>query len=256
MLTDHLFVSFSSLSTQCIRRRDIGKGFNGTASDERAVEIADEVMKAMGGRKAWDNTRFISWNFFGSRHLLWDKETGRVRIEVPQDSTVYLIDIDDDSGQVMKNGSVIENPDSLAKYVRRGKSIWINDSYWLVMPYKLKDSGVTLKYLGKDTTQRGSPADVLELTFENVGNTPENKYHVYVDEDSHLVTQWSYFRNAADEQPRFTTSWEDYQQHGDILLSGSRGERKLSDIRVHEQVPDLVFETFDPVDYRELTPTG
>lgn len=227
-------------------------GFNEADSDPQAIEIADEVMEAMGGRQAWDSTRFISWNFFGARHLLWDKRTGRVRIEVPQDSTVYLIDVDDNSGKVMKNGTVLENPDSLTKYVSRGKSIWINDSYWLVMPYKLKDSGVTLKYLGKDTTQQGARADVLELTFDNVGDTPQNKYHVFVDEDSSLVTQWSYFQNASDETPRFTTPWQNYKQYGEILLSGDRGERQLSNIRVYNQVPDRVFESFDPVDYQEL----
>ena len=44
------------------------------------------------------------------------------------------------------------------------------------MPYKLKDSGVTLKYKGQDTLETGHPAEKLQLTFEEVGKTPENKY--------------------------------------------------------------------------------
>jgi len=30
-------------------------GFNESGSDAKAIAIADEVMKAMGGRMAWDN---------------------------------------------------------------------------------------------------------------------------------------------------------------------------------------------------------
>lgn len=46
------------------------------------------------------------------------------------------------------------------------------------MPYKLKDSGVTLKYKGEGQTEEGEPAQVLVLTFKDVGVTPQNKYEV------------------------------------------------------------------------------
>jgi hypothetical protein len=32
---------------------------------------------------------------------------------------------------------------------------WINDAYWLVMPWKLQDPGVTLSYVKTDTLQMG-----------------------------------------------------------------------------------------------------
>ena len=60
------------------------EGFDMAGSDKEAIAIADEVMEAMGGRKAYDNTRFISWNFFGARKHIWDKQTGDVRIETPR----------------------------------------------------------------------------------------------------------------------------------------------------------------------------
>ncbi|HHL71578.1 MAG TPA: hypothetical protein ENJ29_03615, partial [Bacteroidetes bacterium] len=40
-------------------------GFNLADSDARAIAIADEVMQALGGRRAWDKTRYITWRFFG-----------------------------------------------------------------------------------------------------------------------------------------------------------------------------------------------
>ncbi|MCB0557954.1 MAG: hypothetical protein H6573_19770 [Lewinellaceae bacterium] len=223
------------------------KGFNAADSDERAISIADSVMLAMGGRKAWDNTRFLQWTFFGRRTLLWDKFTGDVRIEIPADSAVYLVNIKGLTGKAREGERTIENPDTLQARLQRANSIWINDSYWLVMPYKLKNSGVAIQYLGQDTTQSGIPAYVLQLTFQEVGDTPENKYHVYVDTGSYLVRQWAYFPKASDEKPAFITPWDDYRKYGDILLSGNRGERGITDIAVLEKAPEGAFTSLAPL---------
>ena len=142
----------------------------------------------------------------------------------------------------------LTQPDSVAKYLQQGKEAWINDSYWLVMPFKLKDSGVTLKYLGEAPTQAGQPADVLQLTFEGVGVTPQNKYKVWVDKETKLVSQWAHFRNASDPEPAFVMPWQDYQTYGGIKLSGDRGQSKLTDIKVLEEVPEAAFTSFEPVE--------
>lgn len=220
-------------------------GFNAEASDERAIALADSVMRAMGGRDAWDDTRYLEWNFFGNRKLLWDKEKGHVRIEVPNDFSIYLIDLENNKGRIMRNGEEVTHPDSVAKYVKKGKEIWINDSYWLFMPFKLKDSGVTLTYAGKDQMQDGSPAEVVQLEFQEVGVTPENKYRVYIDPQDHLVKQWAFFRQASSESPDFITPWAGYQQYGQILLGGDRGERAITDIAVYEEVPVDAFSDFE-----------
>ncbi|GJM32656.1 MAG: hypothetical protein DHS20C18_16570 [Saprospiraceae bacterium] len=224
------------------------QGFNQEASDAKAINLADEVMEAMGGRPNWDQTQYVYWSFFGRRTLLWDKFGQRVRIESLPDSTIYLVDLKNKSGKVKRGSETIEQPDSLAKYVKKGESIWINDAYWLVMPFKLKDTGVTLKYAGQDTTQMGKIAEVLELTFDSVGDTPENKYRVYVDPESKLVIQWDFYRNAGDEKPGFSTPWGEYQKYGNIMLSGDRGERDLTDIAVYTKVAETAFTSFDPVD--------
>lgn len=216
-------------------------GFDEQGSDAKAMEIADAVMEAMGGRKSWDNTRHIKWTFFGRRTLTWDKFTGNVRIEIPADSMTILVNINELEGRVFQGGNEMTQPDSVTKFVDRGNRIWINDAYWLVMPFKLKDSGVTLTYVGEDSTQAGELADLLELRFEEVGVTPQNKYQVWVDKNSHLVTQWSYYPNAEDEEPRFIIPWLNYEKHGEVLLSGDRGERKLENIEVFDELPESVY---------------
>lgn len=223
------------------------EGFDMNNSDPEAIEVADKVMEAMGGRRAWDQTRYLCWDFFGNRHLIWDKQEGRARIEFP-DGTVYLVDTDDGSGSAMKNGQEVVHPDSLAQELDRAKRIWINDSYWLVMPFKLKDSGVTLKHMGMEENQQGTPSYVLELTFKDVGVTPQNRYLVYVDTNTYLVNQWAFFREAGQDTANFVLPWSNYQQHGAILLADNRGERNLNDVMVLDSLPETVFTSLEPVD--------
>ncbi len=221
-------------------------GFNMESSDPTAIEIADLVMEAMGGRASWDVTRYLAWDFLGVRKLVWDKFTGNVRVDIP-DGTVYLVNIHDGSGKVYKQGREVIDPDSLAKELEIGKSIWINDSYWLVMPFKLKDSGVTLKHLGTRKTLEGTPSHVLELTFQDVGVTPQNRYRIYVDTTTNLVNQWAFYRESGQDSANFVLPWGDYKQYGDILLSEERGERDLAEIMVFEALPEEVFTSFQAI---------
>lgn len=241
-----LFIALCSLILLACRENDRSStdnppaaGFNSDQSDPRAIEIADKVMEAMGGRKAWDNTRFIEWTFFGRRTHTWDKENNRVIIEVPSQNMKYYLNMKDMSGKVSRDGIDYTEKDSVDYYLDQAYKMWVNDSYWLVMPFKLKDSGVTVKYNGQDTTITGLQSDLLQLTFADVGVTPDNKYIVYVDHEEHLVRQWDYYANFLDSMPRFQSLWPSYEQYGDILLSGGQiGENKITNISVSPELSD------------------
>ena len=226
------------------------QGFDEALSDPEAIEIADAVMEAMGGRKSFDDTRYLAWNFFGFRTHVWDKQTGDLRFE--QGPSLTLMNVHSKEGRVWRDGEEVTDATALAEALQAGYESWVNDSYWLLMPYKLKDSGVTLKHLGDGTTEAGRDAHVLQLTFRDVGVTPDNKYHVYVDKERMLVEQWSYFESYEDEEPGFKTPWARWTRHGEILLSGDRGERQLSDIQVFSELPRAVFESPEPVDLGAL----
>jgi hypothetical protein len=220
-------------------------GFNFEDSDPAAIELADSIMMAVGGRKNWDATRCISWNFFGRRNLMWDKQDGRVRIESLPDSTTYLLNLNTMTGRVQVRGQEVTQPDSLAKMLKKAKSTWINDSYWLVMPFKLKDSGVTLTYMGEDTLVNKKYYNVLKLTFDNVGDTPNNRYDLYVDVNEKLIKYWSYYRDATQETPSWTRPWDNYQRYGSILLSADRSDDAgPKNVKVDEQLPDAIFTKF------------
>jgi hypothetical protein len=63
---------------------------------------------------------------------------------------------------------------------------FINDMYWLFMPWKWMDMGVNLKYLGQKPLGQET-YDVVQLTFGKVGLTPGDMYHAYVSPKNHLI---------------------------------------------------------------------
>ncbi|MDA0708738.1 MAG: hypothetical protein O3B73_00845 [bacterium] len=228
------------------------EGFHLKESDAEAMAVADEVMDAMGGWENWNKTRYITWRFFGGRLHVWDKWTGDIRFE--QGELTVLMNINTRKGKVYRNGVVESQADSIEKYLDRGYKSWVNDSYWLIMPYKLKDSGVTLKYTGEEALTDGSPTQVLTLTFENVGVTPQNMYHVYVDKATHLVAVWAFYPKASDPEPRFRGPWENWAIHGKIMIADGHGldrngePRRHTDIAVFDALPDAVFHSPEAVD--------
>ncbi|MCC7264351.1 MAG: hypothetical protein IT369_17715 [Candidatus Latescibacteria bacterium] len=207
-------------------------------------------MERLGGRHNWDQTRYLTWRFFGKRLHVWDKWTGSIRFE--EGGLVVLMNINSGKGRAWQEGQEVSEPDTLKARLNRAYEAWINDSYWLVMPYKLKDSGVTLKYKGEGQTQDGKAAQVLVLTFKGVGVTPQNKYEVWVDQQNHLVTQWAYYADAADAEPRFTGPWANWQPYGKIWLADDHGRMKHTDIAVFDELPASVFTDPAPVDLMKL----
>lgn len=222
------------------------EGFDIEGSSAHAIVMADQVMNAMGGRGNWDATNVICWNFFGKRALIWDKQNGKVRVDAPAKNLVVVLDMNENTGIAWQNGTPIP-ADSLQEYLTWAKDSWINDAYWLLMPFKLKDSGVTLTYVDEDSTITGKRADVLKLTFKNVGNTPQNAYHIWVDYDTRLVEQWAYYKEATQTEPSFVTPWTNYKQYGGILIASNRGDRDITDIRVLNEVPKGAFDSPAPV---------
>lgn len=195
-----------------------------SAQEEVSIQaIVEKMQVAMGGVTNYNNTKFIQWDF-GKRKLFWNKWTGDVRVENPDANQTILVNINTLKGKVYENGVLVEDDVKSNKLLQQAKNWWINDSYWLVMPWKLQDPGVKLQYVKTEQLPDGNTADVLQMTFSAVGVTPDNKYYVYVDKKEHLVKQWSYFKSFNDPEPKFTLAWDNYQKSGNILLSFDRSK--------------------------------
>jgi len=216
-------------------------------SDPRAVAIAESVLEKMGGRGAWDATRVVRWDFMGRRRHWWDLQSGQSRIEA--DKRLVLLNVRTKTGRAFQDGQELAGQE-LADALVLAHKWWINDSYWLVMPYKLLDPGVTLGYVGERPMQDGRPADVLQMTFgADIGYTPQNRYEVSVAKDTGLLEEWAFFADAKDTEPKFVLPWHGWKKFGRILLATDHGTDTGGDwnIAVFEGLAVSVFESPDPV---------
>lgn len=227
-------------------------GAGASESDPEAVQVAQRLLEALGGEEAWNDTRYITFDFFGRRSHVWDKHTGRHRLEgETQEGERYVVlhDVDDRGegpGRVFVNGEEASG-DTKAEYLKNAYAAWINDTYWLAMPYKLLDPGVTLAYEGRETID-GTSYDVVKLRFDDVGLTPGDRYWAYVNRDTGLMDRWAYHLQSMEPDAEPTAwDWVDWKRHGAIMLSPTReqvgGDRVLSlaPIEVPETVPETTF---------------
>jgi hypothetical protein len=156
-----------------------------------------------------------------------------------------LVDLNTLEGRYFKNGYEITDTAVVNEKMVQAKSIWINDSYWLAMPFKLRDPGVNLRYVREDTIAGGLDASVLELTFNAVGNTPENKYEVYVDHKDNLIKKWSFFKSADQTDPPRSWPWDNYQDFNGLLISTDRSDKSgPSEVKVFDVLDDKIFTEF------------
>jgi len=238
------------------------------SSDPRAVAIADRVMRALGGAESWNATRYLRFDFavdrggktVVSRAHTWDKWTGRYRLEAKTkpgarprkegDPFVVLANINTKQGSVHLNGRRLEGQEE-KEYLELAYAIWVNDTYWLLMPYKMRDPGVILAYDGEE--KNGDEVwDKVVLTFDNVGLTPRDRYWTFVNRSTGLVDKWEYILDGG-PGPATAFSWRDWRRHGTILLAGDRVSQQ-DDVRIHfpvleapASVPERVFTSPDPI---------
>jgi hypothetical protein len=108
----------------------------------------------------------------------------------------------------------LKNPpqegDGKAAYAR-----WVNDSYWLLAPLKIRDKGVNVTSEGTKEVD-GLACRVLHLSFAQVGLTPTDQYRFYIDPKSNLIRAWDYIPK---EGPGFQATWEGYKHFGGLTLA-------------------------------------
>jgi hypothetical protein len=217
--------------------------------DPEAAAAAQRTLEAMGGEEAWEATRFLRFNFFGFRLHHWDRYTGRHRLEGKNregDSYLVLHNVRTREGEAWVNGER-QQGDAAKEWLERAYGAWVNDSYWLLMPYKLRDPGVNLTYEGQEEIE-GTAYDKLKLTFDGVGLTPGDTYWAWINRGTGLMDRWAY-RLEGWEADRAPTPWlwQGWQTYGGVKLAPRRKnledgrETELGELAVFDQLPDAVF---------------
>jgi len=195
--------------------------------DANAVAVAERTMAAMGGAQAFAAQRYLTFRFSverdgeaspGWRHV-WDRATGSYVLEgTTRDGKALrvIFNVDTHAGDAWLGDEKAAGEDS-TKYLEYAYARFINDTYWLLMPWKWLDPGVNLAYEGQEEVE-GIPCDVVRLTFGDVGLTPNDCYWGYVSTESGLMIQWQYLLQDETGKPgtgeRSTFRWEQWEDAG------------------------------------------
>jgi hypothetical protein len=197
-------------------------------ADEKADQVARELVAALGGEAAWEKARELRFDFVVERegkraaefHHVWDRYTGDYRVLGTDKSgapyAVYF-NVNTREGVAFSNGRAVDGEEK-KKLLETAYGRFINDSYWLLAPWKVFDPGVHRDYDGEKPGPEGALCDVIRLSFDNVGLTPKDVYWLWVSRDGRRMVQWQYVLGGAQEEPT-TALWKDWRTLGGIALS-------------------------------------
>jgi hypothetical protein len=224
--------------------------------DARADAVGKELIAAMGGMPSWEKARQFQFDFVVVKEgkavarfsHIWDRYTGDYRLSGTDKTgapyTVYF-NVNTKAGKAFVNGRPAD-PEKQAQMLENAYGRFINDSYWLLAPWKIFDPGVHLAYDGEKPCPDGGTCDVLKLSFENVGLTPKDVYWLWVTRDGRRMVQWQYVLGGADEPPT-TAAWKDWKTMGGVALSmdkpmsGQPFEIKFENVVVSPARQDSLF---------------
>lgn len=196
--------------------------------DPKADAVGHELIAAMGGMPAWEKARQFRFDFVVVKEgkpvarfsHLWDRFTGDYRLAGTDKSGApytVLFNVNTKAGTAYVNGRRAE-ADKQAQLLENAYGRFINDTYWLLAPWKIFDPGVHLAYDGEKPCPGGGTCDVLKLSFDEVGLTPKDVYWMWVARDGHRMVQWQYVLGGAADPPT-TAAWKDWKTMGGIALS-------------------------------------
>lgn len=199
-------------------------------ADEAATNMppaAVDMWKAMGGDN-WSKVKEIDFNFvveqdgkalFTAQHK-WNVAAGTDNVKWT-----------DKEGKAHDVTANLTKPategDEKTAYAR-----WVNDSYWLLAPLKLKDKGVKVE-AGGPKDLNGASVETINLSFDNVGLTPTDKYVMYIDPQTKMPKAWDYIPATGNGMQ---ATWEKFQDFNGLKLATEHNFNgktiKLTEIKV------------------------
>ena len=160
------------------KNEPLPKGEQGKEADALATKMLNAL-----NYEAYENTEKIEWNFRNDHFYKWNKQENIVAISWAN-YKVILHTNNPKKTEVFIDDKKVEN----TEIIKKATDFYNNDSFWLVAPYKLFDTGTErriVKYDGKDA---------LLITFTSGGSTPGDSY-LWILNEKHLPTSFKMWTN-------------------------------------------------------------
>lgn len=184
-----------SASTSAWAEDAVDPAFRRPASaDEKAHGdvLARRMIDGLGGASAFEQLRYVAFAFvpkkggeaLSRREHAWDPGAGQARVRWQKDGkdiTAWLT-LSDKRGVVVVDGARVSDERARRGYLEDAYAAWVNDTYWLISPYKAFDPGV----------HRAAIDRKLRTSFDDgVGLTPGDVY-LYDFDDEGRLAGWSW----------------------------------------------------------------
>lgn len=148
---------------------DLPVGEQGPKADQLATKMLEVL-----NEEAFLNTDYLEWTFKGKHHYKWFKTDKTC--EVSWSNFTVLLDLQNQDNSKVFVAEQEYNGVEKQDYVTKAQNYFNNDSFWLVAPYKVFDSGVERR-LVKTEDQK----DALLVTYTSGGTTPGDSYLWHLD---------------------------------------------------------------------------
>ena len=178
------------------------------SSDIKELTITEKIANAHGF-KNWNNVSEIKFTFKVDRDTI--KGQGRSWVWKPK---INIVSLSTDTRNTTYNQSEIDSTN------RRTDQAFINDKFWLLVPFQLVwDNTATIS----DPVKTEAPIsktqmDMITITYAQEGGyTPGDAYDIYYD-NNYLIKEWT-FRKGNSEEPSLSTTFENYQDFNGIKIA-------------------------------------
>ena len=178
-----------------------------TKQPEKEISIAEKIANAHGFEN-WKQVSEIQFTFnvdedssHFERSWIWKPKANEVIALSKKDTINY-------------NRSVIDST------LTKTDSGFINDKYWLLVPFQLVwDESITISEgIKEEAPISKTQLNRITITYPNEGGyTPGDAYDIYYDDDF-LIKQWI-FRKANQKEPSVITTFENYQDFNGIKIA-------------------------------------
>ena len=141
------------------------KGTRGKKADKLAMKMLTAL-----NYEAYKDTRFLEWSFPNEKHhYRWYKEIDTVFIAW-SDYQVHLDLNEPTRSSVIKDNKAVMGT-AREKLIKKARSFFYNDSFWLVAPFKVFDPGTERRIVSLKDGKQG-----LLVTYTSGGDTPGDSY--------------------------------------------------------------------------------
>ncbi|MDC1379324.1 hypothetical protein N8273_01660 [Algibacter sp.] len=178
-----------------------------TKQPEKEISIGEKIANAHGFEN-WKQVSEIQFTFnvdedssHFERSWIWKPKANEVIALSKKDTINY-------------NRSVIDS------ILTKTDSGFINDKYWLLVPFQLVwDESITISEgIKEEAPISKTQLNRITITYPNEGGyTPGDAYDIYYDDDF-LIKQWI-FRKANQKEPSVITTFENYQDFNGIKIA-------------------------------------